>query len=79
MSTSDTNALSGMKDIRDYCRSIQLASSEASVLMMIQSYGFPARKIGGIWESNKESINNWRKQFVEGKIGPKQQDKKPEA
>ena len=79
MATSDTNALSGMKDIRDYCRSIQLASSEASVLMMIHHYGFPARKIGGIWESNKESINNWRKQFVEGKIAPRQHKEEPEA
>lgn len=59
-----TTALSGMKAIRDYCRSINLSSSEASIIQMIKDYGFPARKLCGIWESDREAIAAWRKQYV---------------
>jgi uncharacterized protein (DUF2147 family) len=63
-----TTALSGMKAIRDFCRSINLASAEASVINMIHACQFPAKKIGGIWESNQESIKTWRKKYVDGEI-----------
>jgi hypothetical protein len=62
--------LSGMKAIRDFCRSINLASSEASVINMIITCKFPARKIGGIWESRKDSIITWRKKYIDGEIEP---------
>lgn len=64
--TNSTTALSGMNAIRDYCRSINLASSESSLIKMIKDFGFPARKIGGIWESDKIAINKWRRRYVEG-------------
>lgn len=74
-------ALSGMTAIRDFCRSINLASSEASVISMIIQCGFPARKIGGIWESDKEKIVEWRKKYVSGEVEEKpptvQPEKKP--
>jgi hypothetical protein len=62
------NALSGMNAIRDFNRSINLASSEASVIQMVKESGFPAKKIGGIWESDKRSIVAWRLKFVNGEI-----------
>ncbi|MCK9519560.1 MAG: hypothetical protein M0R74_11135 [Dehalococcoidia bacterium] len=64
-------ALSGMTAIREFCRSINLASSEASVINMIVSCGFPAKKIGGIWESDKEMIVEWRKKYINGEIAEK--------
>lgn len=74
-----TTALSGMKAIQEYCRSISLASSEASVIQMIRDYGFPARKLGGIWTSDKESITKWVKCYVEGEIKTKKDKKKNKA
>ena len=64
-------ALSGMTAIREFCRSINLASSEASVIYMIVSCSFPARKIGGIWESDREMIIEWRKKYINGEIAEK--------
>jgi len=55
------SALSGMTAIRDFNRSINLASSEASVIQMIRDEEFPAKKLGGIWESDKDMIIAWRK------------------
>lgn len=74
-------ALSGMTAIRDFCRSINLASAEASVIYMIVSCGFPAKKIGGIWESDKEMIIEWRKKYISGDIKPedKPEEKTPQA
>lgn len=63
-----TTALSGMNAIQDYCRSIQLASSAASLMQMIRDCGFPARKLGGIWESDKEEITIWRRKYIRGEI-----------
>ncbi|HBJ74415.1 MAG TPA: hypothetical protein DDY86_02570 [Syntrophaceae bacterium] len=63
-----TTALSGMKQIQEYCRSISLASSESSIIKMITDYGFPARKLCGIWESDKEYIVEWRKKLIKGEI-----------
>jgi len=63
-----TTALSGMKAIREFCRSINLSSSEASVINMIKTCKFPARKLGGIWESDKELIVTWRKKYILGEF-----------
>lgn len=60
------SVLSGMTAIREYCRSINLASAEVSVIQMIKECGFPARKIGGIWESDKDLIVAWRKKYIAG-------------
>ncbi|MEN6422619.1 MAG: hypothetical protein ABFD76_11815 [Smithella sp.] len=62
------NALSGMNAIRDFNRSINLASSEASVIQMVRESGFPAKKIGGIWESDKRSIIAWRVKYINGEV-----------
>jgi len=63
-----TTALSGMNAIRDFCRSIQLASTEATVIMLIKNYGLPAKKMGGVWQSDKGLILDWRKLYIAGKI-----------
>lgn len=54
-------ALSGMKAISQHCRAINLASAECSILDMIRNEGFPARKLGGVWESDKLLIATWRR------------------
>ena len=69
---SAKTALSGMVAIRDFCRSINLASSEASVIQMVRESGFPAKKLGGIWESDKESIVDWRKKYINGEVKVKE-------
>lgn len=54
------NRLSGMKQIAGY-----FGYSEATILKLIQESGFPARKIsGGIWESDKEMIDQWRRDQI---------------
>lgn len=67
--------LSGMVAIRDFCRSINLASSEASVIQMIRESGFPAKKLGGIWESEKELIVTWRKNYLTGEVKTEEKPK----
>lgn len=64
-------ALSGMKSISVFCRSINLSSSESSIINMIQACDFPARKIGGIWESDKAMIIEWRRRFINGEVEEK--------
>jgi len=49
-------ALIGMKMI---CQCVD--RSEATVLKLIRDEGFPAVKIGGIWESDRGLIASWRK------------------
>lgn len=72
-------ALSGMKSISLFCRSINLSSSESSIINMIQACDFPARKIGGIWESDKAMIIEWRLRFISGEVTPAAKEKqKPE-
>lgn len=61
-------ALSGMKAICEFCRAITLPCSEASVMQMIHECSFPARKIGGIWESDKDLITTWRRKWISGEI-----------
>lgn len=52
--------LSGMKAIQDFCRSIKLPSSEASIINMIKKEKMPVKKLGGIWESDEDLITKWR-------------------
>ena len=52
--------LSGMKAICDYVN-----RSEATVLKWIRELRFPSSKIGGgIWESDTELIDRWRRQRI---------------
>lgn len=62
----ESTALSGMKAIQSFCGSIGLKSSEVSVIDMIKNEEFPAKKLGGIWESDKELIVKWRKDRISG-------------
>lgn len=60
------DALSGMKSICDYFH-----RSEPTVLSLVKSSGFPAKKIGGIWESRKSLIDGWREALLndDGLVG----------
>lgn len=57
----ENTALSGMKAIQEFCRTIGLPSAESTVINFILSEEFPAKKLGGIWESDKDLIVEWRK------------------
>ena len=48
-------ALSGMKEITSY-----VGRSESTVLEWVRKLGFPAKKIGGQWESDRNLIEEWR-------------------
>jgi predicted DNA-binding transcriptional regulator AlpA len=56
------SALIGMKMICD-C----MDRSEATVLKLIRDEGFPAVKIGGIWESDRGEVDNWRREKIRGR------------
>jgi|GEM_PF-2247618 len=58
VSVSET-ALSGMAEICAYVR-----RSEKSVLDLIRYSEFPATKIGGIWESDKLMVDEWRRRRI---------------
>ena len=53
-------SLTGMKAITDYVK-----RSEVTVLKLIRAEDFPAKKLGGIWESDTELIDEWRKKKIE--------------
>lgn len=53
--------LSGMKEICNYVR-----RSEATVLDWIKNMDFPAKKLSGIWESDRELIDDWRRNQING-------------
>jgi hypothetical protein len=57
-------ALSGMKAIADYCGVVGLPRTYASITQLINQSRFPARKLLGIWESDKEMIDQWRKKYI---------------
>ncbi len=40
--------------------------SEASVLVLIRDYSFPAKKIAGIWESDTDLADRWRVRQING-------------
>ena len=53
--------LIGMKSITDHEK-----VSTVTILAWIHKLGYPARKAGGVWLSDTDSIEKWRKNFVEG-------------
>lgn len=54
-----TKSLTGKKRIACYAN-----RSWATVLKWIKDDHFPATKIDGIWESDKEMIDNWKKNKI---------------
>ncbi len=48
--------LTGMKEICDYCK-----LSESTLTKRINLEDLPAVKIGGIWESDTDDIDSWRR------------------
>lgn len=59
-------ALSGMKEIQEFCKEIKLQWSERRILEMHNDDGFPMRKLGGSWESDRTAIIEWRKARLKG-------------
>ena len=57
--------LSGMKAICTY-----INRSEATVLGWIRDLGFPAKKLGGIWESTTDLADKWHLEQLEGPAMP---------
>jgi hypothetical protein len=57
-------ALSGMKAICKF-----MNRSDATILDLHRSRDFPMRKIGGIWESDTDLIDKWRKRLIERGVG----------
>ena len=51
--------LDGMKSICDYEK-----RSEATMLKLIREEDYPAKKIGGIWQSDTGVIEKWRKERI---------------
>jgi hypothetical protein len=49
-----------MKAIANYVH-----RSEPTVLLLIRNYDLPAKKVGGIWESDTEAIDKWRMEHFE--------------
>lgn len=57
---STASGLSGLKEIAAYLR-----RSPATIMKMIQSEGMPAKKILGVWESDKTLIDEWRRKKIQ--------------
>lgn len=53
--------LSGMKEI---CRYV--GRSESTVLKLIKTEDFPAKKIGGEWTSDTLLVDAWRRKKIQG-------------
>lgn len=53
--------LTGMKEIAHYAR-----RSEVTILTWIRDMDFPARKIGGVWESNTSLVDQWKIAQIQG-------------
>ena len=64
-------ALTGMAEIAAYTR-----RSEATVLAWSRNLNFPARKIGGMWESDTTLVDEWRINQVLGGSEEKMTGKK---
>lgn len=64
--------LSGMDEITEYAR-----RSSVTILDWIRNMNFPARKIGGIWESDTSLIDQWRREQIMKNV--KQKDGKRTA
>ena len=57
--TKSETALVGMAEISAYVQ-----RSEKTVLDIIKNEGFPAKKLGGIWESDTLLIDKWRRKRI---------------
>lgn len=53
------SALSGMKEITQHCQ-----RSEMTIMKWIRNFKFPAKKLGGVWESDTDLIAEWRKLVI---------------
>ena len=53
--------LIGTKEISDYT-----GRSWPTIARWIREEGFPAKKMEGVWESNKDLIDEWRRKLLEG-------------
>ncbi len=59
--------LIGMKQIRTaYDR------SEATILKLYHTAGFPMTKIGGQWESTTEDIDEWRRNLIRSDVNKRE-------
>lgn len=67
MTALQSPALIGLKEICKYAR-----RSESTLLRMIREEGFPARKIGGNWQSTTNLIDEWQRDAIRAKM-PDQQ------
>jgi hypothetical protein len=61
---TEHTALSGIKEITAFCGSIGLPRSDVSILKLHHEEGLPMKKLGGIWESDKDLIVEWRKRRI---------------
>lgn len=57
--TKSETALVGMAEI---CAYVQ--RSEKTVQDLIKNEGFPAKKLGGIWESDRLLVDKWRRKRI---------------
>lgn len=71
-------ALSGMTAIRDFCRAINMQSSEVTIVQLIKEEDFPAKKLGGVWESDQDLIIQWRKRRLAVGTPDPEETRKPE-
>ena len=63
---TEQTALSGIKSITAFCGSIGLPRTDVSILKLQREEGLPMKKLGGIWESDKQAIVDWRKGRLNG-------------
>jgi len=59
-STRPSTNLSGLEEIAQYAR-----RSKATVQDWIRNEGFPAAKLGHVWESDKEMIDQWKRDRID--------------
>jgi hypothetical protein len=58
-----SNCLPGMKKISEFCN-----RSESTILLWIRTKGFPAVKITGGWESDKNLIEAWKVEQIKSGV-----------
>ena len=54
--------MSGLVTMNEICKHVK--RSEATVLKLYWTTGFPMTKIGGSWESSTEDIDEWRRELI---------------
>jgi hypothetical protein len=52
----------GLVTMNEICAHVR--RSEATVLKLYWTSGFPMTKIGGSWESSTEDIDEWRRELI---------------